>query len=707
MGQQESRGGHPAQAHRPQAAYAVAQGPPGADGQPTPTAKGRKMEKLLRRAQQLDPRRRERTTSSSRRDSTSSGSSIEATPRGSPAPRPAKLQRQASHESQVRAGVVELPGQVPMATGYEGSSGGQVVHPRFHSPAPLPQHTVELTRPSSPGTVFYDPRDPRRPGGSGPVAGSSEALGASKGGISKVAPSALPVLAPVPSPRPTTRPRVYNGERYPEELMNTEEETSRLAPLVQIEDIGLSPIEERSETLSAATSPTRSNGTSSRPTPGGSQGEQTTVSQSLFHHKPTGAIAGLAQSRPPRTDSHSKKPDRTPQTKQEALPSFIHANNNVSKPRPERCKHSTSNGVSEGVSAGDSDLHIEETALRVSGKTEKSADRVEEIKRTPTKEKLKIQIELPSRSDSQVENGGLDPDCAGGAGVHSTTSSSLSTPGDDVFLDAPLDAGHSPQGSGHSPMESPYVSASESRHGTSSTSPETPPPPLLRASPETPKISSGAVSPRLHKPVDAHYPVTTSRMLSTPSETPGHSRPPSLSGAELTDLIIDTIGCSPNLKRKKMGSESDLSSAPQHPKHAISMDSGLFENGGVRNGEGDNILLQGGGALHGETSTDRHLESAQSTIPRMGLSSGKARTRYMSGDYSEQTQSSPSSPTSSHPVHPGFRRRPPSRCTSVEESITVPPSVPTKLDFKQLEKFEGEFVHHFYGREDDELILSL
>ena len=37
----------------------------------------------------------------------------------------------------------------------------------------------------------------------------------------------------------------------------------------------------------------------------------------------------------------------------------------------------------------------------------------------------------------------------------------------------------------------------------------------------------------------------------------------------------------------------------------------------------------------------------------------------------------------------GFKR-PPSRSVSLEQAVSVPKSVPEKLDFSQLEKFEGK-----------------
>ena len=61
-------------------------------------------------------------------------------------------------------------------------------------------------------------------------------------------------------------------------------------------------------------------------------------------------------------------------------------------------------------------------------------------------------------------------------------------------------------------------------------------------------------------------------------------------------------------------------------------------------------------------------------------------------------RSSPASPAdgkTTAQVIGGFVR-PPSRSVSLEQAITLPKSVPEKLDFSQLEKFEGTFMVHYF-----------
>ena len=256
--------------------------------------------------------------------------------------------------------------------------------------------------------------------------------------------------------------------------------------------------------------------------------------------------------------------------------------------------------------------------------------------------------------------------------------------------------------------------------------------------------SDGSQSTRTpHKTIDAAYSVKTSRILASTSQDLVRQRHFSLTGYETP---LDIQSRSPFSKRKKTNSDMDLlntavdksydvpeAQAPLGPKHSMSMPSGLDQQHEivtkieeVRMDFAKTLCLRDSERLQGESSTDRmtvsdigaHMFSAQSSGGEYQTWGGhRRRSIGVSGErtsrpplpalpskfkkrprYAGEVWSSPASPTEvSAPFDqlPGFRR-PPSRSISLDEAITTPPSVPEKLDFRQLEKFEGKVGRLFH-----------
>ena len=320
-------------------------------------------------------------------------------------------------------------------------------------------------------------------------------------------------------------------------------------------------------------------------------------------------------------------------------------------------------------------------------------------------------------------------------------NSGLSSPSDDVFTDAATDP---------SPLDSPYLSAESRNDNTTSTGEDTSSPDeidtikidfeedLDGASTTTMRFSSidslsksEGTSPRPHRPVEAIYPVATSRLLSA-SDSP-RTRSASSTSADLsstTPVGRGTVGSEGEMSQSMI--EASYSSVKSkhddkcHPaKHSISVDSGLETATDSRtdlmNNAGRHLKNSEESSTDSERKEEEGSQSARrrrrsrtpdheagqptkyNTIsgsprrrsvgdPNNSLSGGKKKTRHMSEDdcspricNKKGTQSVPSTPTGDTDVF----THPPSRTISLEHTVKVPISTPEKLNFSQLEKFEG------------------
>ena len=336
----------------------------------------------------------------------------------------------------------------------------------------------------------------------------------------------------------------------------------------------------------------------------------------------------------------------------------------------------------------------------------------------------------------------------------SGASSVLSSP-DDLFTDA------------RSPVETPYVSASERRDSTKSggdsgeSVDETQERPRGFAhSPkhrsrrdrdsnlhkgksaslddletgeakETHKRSPKASkTTKSHKTVEARYGVATSRLLSASSDS-GNSRPRHASmTASLdssywesapeteADLIRKTTGSDQNLEQVGGQSGSPLHK-PGQAKLSMSVDSGL-ETAGDKKDMVTSIndarfdfarqvfLLREGNKFGGESSMEQESEGEVFGERRKAWEDsdsngeGPAQRPYK---FSAQMKGRPRrmrfTSENSYLVSPGgdstppapSLRRPPSRSVSFDQVVCRPENVPEKLDFKKLEKFEGTNTH--------------
>ena len=245
----------------------------------------------------------------------------------------------------------------------------------------------------------------------------------------------------------------------------------------------------------------------------------------------------------------------------------------------------------------------------------------------------------------------------------------------------------------------------------------------------------GTASSKSHKPVDANYTVATSRLLSSS----GADHKPRNRTSSQTLIDYTTPSHSPSLRRRTAtGSDQDLDL--QNPESdevfqqgaplSRSMDSGLESTVGRDTSEsfvsdirearydfarqlqmldddfGESILGRDanitatesepdGGEVFPAThynnwvdsDGDHDSSSAQNHHGNQSASSGsiKKRLYYRSQDSSPQQVVSPGT-DDGHQVAP---LRPPSRSISLSEVLARPENVPDKLEFRNLEKFEG------------------
>ncbi|KAK2161345.1 hypothetical protein LSH36_118g02010 [Paralvinella palmiformis] len=227
---------------------------------------------------------------------------------------------------------------------------------------------------------------------------------------------------------------------------------------------------------------------------------------------------------------------------------------------------------------------------------------------------------------------------------------------------------------------------------------------------------------RAYKPVEACYPVNTSRCLSATS----HQKPRSRVSSDVSGRQV-TPSPSPNLKRKKAAAseqditnledgnndnhyfhktsthslsfDSGLDSATKHPRDVAAMMSDAFVTN-IREATFDftrQIQLLDDTFLGGETSLDQYSDTNEEASANM---MNRSLFKYFDSRHRQQSSTGDDSGAKT-----GVRA--PSRSVSLSDVI-VRPQVIEKLDFKNLEKFEGHMLlswlcdtfdtgHYLYG----------
>ena len=757
MGQQESRGGSPAQAKRP--ADRSAPGTPGGGGGEAGPTRGRRMEKLFRRAQStLNARTRERLTTSSGRDGEdqSSGSSMEGSPAVGTGGRPPEGP---SPEGAVRAALATNGEDGSLSSeGSQESLGGrgmatdQTPEGTQHMAASKPKSYTSTAETGTFIALVASGSSKKSPAPKPPTGASQKAETKLK--IQKVTPTSIPPLntGSLAAPVRATGTDADGGNGDYVRLMDLDKLKSKAngGSTLSLGSEDLTPTQERLAegvcSLSTEGSPNlkaRSSGLTrdqivreSHPIYSRKSGSKTSSMSSLTSVSSTSDYEGLTvedvqvevkdlrAGQQPHVDGILDLRDK----------GHGHQRHDSDNPDLARLEQS----IREGMRA-------------VIGLQQLNSQREAELRRM--QEKMGTARNGLDRSN---DNTLTLPSSAG--------SSLLSSPCDDVFVDA-VNGSKTPT----TPSESPYMSATEGHHGgrgvpaeQTTTSPESPESPLDQRRPVKRKSarrrsktepsevddlasrkSCRSVSmenldsgERRHKPVETAYTVKTSRVLSSSSQDSSTSGP----NKEYDQRTYAQ-------RRKNTGSALDLRSGRQdtpmsqqsyqapRPKHSLSLPSGLDQRQDddviitdmakvSLNFNAQDLILQDAAGLRGESSTDRMVVSDMGpnlfSAPSTGRTEGRAgrRHRSVTGDsawdrsnsrtsqhpstlpssfkkrpkYAGDAWSSPTSPTEgSAPGGPmsGFRR-PPSRSVSLEEAVTIPMSVPEKLDFKQLEKFEGE-----------------
>ncbi len=686
---------------------------------PARSATARKMEKLLRRAQQLDPRRRRHQSSSSRRDSEqsiSSGSSMDNTPRGSPAVRhgiptgsgactaPARSISQKSTASSVQDGQSLDGTSVGSEGGYSAIAGQGALTVIPGNEAPPTSSSRSQPSRSQQGEMGI--KSTRGDGGLviGLVSSSKSAVDSTRTvptdfvkkpamlSLTKVKPVNLPSFSSQ-SPR-STRQLAGIDNTYPEENINVADSRDRqkLAPLISLEDmIGLSPIDEKWEVN--GTDPNKRTTSGKRLikpliSPSSPKKHQQTEQsiQSVFR-KPSDSLS-LEENSPTEVNPPTVPAMRTPVLlkKDKVGPTFDYRRAKV---------------VNGEAATKTSDLNT--------NRYEKSNDVPDRNKKMVDVRKTRGADKSPSDSIG-TQSSPEDQNMVNNKLMNSSTASSLlSSPSDDVFLDAYS-------------LDSPYMSAVESRQDTGSEqSPDSPEGTLVPDMRSSSMDNVDETSPHQrmsHKEVDASYPVKTSRMLSNSSQDTVRLRHSSGSGIEVTP--------SPHTNRKETKSEMEPDVAKpvsQPPKHSVSMDSGLesaweskhFDDANIENSKHKDVILTDAESLRDESSTEQAMDDATKYSTWAAPYGNSEKSRYKGPSLSLKikhkpkhtnedvyvkrgTQSVPGTPSDvENGGVPGLQR-PPSRSTSMslDEVVAVPPTIPDKLDFRQLEKFEGKFSNDVF-----------
>ena len=378
----------------------------------------------------------------------------------------------------------------------------------------------------------------------------------------------------------------------------------------------------------------------------------------------------------------------------------------------------------------------------------------EQIKRDEDEETTSSPSPIGRGGDeaSAEESSPDQPDSHNPSAMAASSASSLfSTPTDDVFIDAgdrsPLDSPYvSAREESHQDSTEPSPGSAESPEEDTSTlhpSQHTPEDSLsdislgpnlnskstsLENLPCLNIISSSPINNTVHQPVTANYTVATSRLLSKsmPESTPlrhfhhnnlsdsTHARVGSCSGNDYRKLVSESGDSS--LDRNN---EEGLIAKLHMAKLSLSVDSGL-ELGGHRQtvrGKAEfvnhHLLLEGRypvGATtdaelsddiftthhnnwldsdsNGEVMSGHDLAARPHRLP--SYSRTRKRARYTSEDSYLQTRSARTSPVDNRSRTASSRL--PSRTVSLTDVVFKPESVPEKLNFRDLEKFEGKIM---------------
>ena len=314
---------------------------------------------------------------------------------------------------------------------------------------------------------------------------------------------------------------------------------------------------------------------------------------------------------------------------------------------------------------------------------------------------------------SPSQSGGLRNNMRGNS---SEPSSSVCSPTDDVFVDA----------KSHLTLtetESPYTSAANVRctgetfGGKNIADCHHPEAPAGAQSKVVLSVRSASLNhietnSAIHKPIDVSYPVATSRVLGqnhhhhmsmiemSTSAAYGVSAKRKLTDSEIEkssrgDILVDNDVVMPPLLNRVLSVDSGLEGATS--RHVTDIDDIRFDFSAMATNSVKKSSDTGGKVFTARYNTWVGIDNRDSTPPSTHSDSlqhtrslqnrrnkkGSKRRRYGSVGGVEGA---------GQREDRGGMWRPPSRSVSLEEMVKTPKTVPEKLSFRQLEKFEGESV---------------